>query len=183
MLDRLHSRCGKTLVLVRPANVNNHWIAERTRPDTDRLVAQDLPPEPEGSAAVSDFLRSFESWHMHYLSTKLGTDPRPPLSGRERFVHRVLGTIVPRANPDFDDLYDLVRVWWLEVYEDSGLPNRELGLNEHGTAIVAAPIGENLGFWLDTDMTFEAGAGRSIDAAEFEAAWSQFAARFARDPA
>ena len=88
-------------------------------------------------------------------------------------------SIIPRANPDFDDLYHLVRVWWLEVSEDSGLPHRELGLNELGTPIVAAPIGENLRFWLDSDMTFDPGEGAPIDAAKFEAVWQQFAARFA----
>ena len=47
------------------------------------------------------------------------------------------------ANPDFESKIDDVKVWLIECNTASGIPQREIGLNAQGEAIVKVPYNEN----------------------------------------
>lgn len=55
---------------------------------------------------------------------------------------------VPRADPDHERLYPLVKAWALEL-DDAGWPQREVALDAAGSPIFAAPDARNTGFWPD----------------------------------
>ena len=81
--------------------------------------------------------------------------------------------ILPQANPEFEEKYDLVRNWIVE-FDEQGLALREIGLEKNGKVIVAAPYEGNCGFWLDTNMNyddFKDFNGEIISRDEFEKYW------------
>lgn len=112
---------------------------------------------------------------MEYVKTTLATGPHQPPSKLAALVQRLVLALlwfIPRANPDFEALYDDVRCWYLESEQD--IPVREVGLDEHGVPIVAGPFGRNLGFWTDEDMLFPSKDHAVISRRDFEAVWAEF---------
>jgi hypothetical protein len=90
---------------------------------------------------------------------------------RVRFL-KVLLFFVPRANPDVERYYPLVKEWALELSDD-GWPQREVGLDKAGAPIFATPDDRNTGFWTDMARTqFLRDELRLISAEEFERLWS-----------
>ena len=73
----------------------------------------------------------------------------------EKILWRILPSIIPRANPDFDRLYDKVITWYIEYDDINNITNREIGVDKNGIVIVKGPFGKNLGFWTDEDLTIE----------------------------
>lgn len=86
--------------------------------------------------------------------------------------------IIPAANPDFEDSFESVRKWWIEINAE-GEPQRELGFNERGEVIAAAPIGKNFGFFTDSHATFAHKEHRRVERTLFERTWSDFESQFA----
>ena len=82
---------------------------------------------------------------------------------------------IPRANPDFDEIYNQVNTWCIEYDEKNDYTNREVGLDKNGGVIVKAPYKINLGFWVDNDLTLKDYADRFhvryIDNETFEKLW------------
>jgi hypothetical protein len=110
---------------------------------------------------------------MRYVHFHTGQSS-PPTRG-QRLAMRYLSTVLPVANPDFEEAYDRVTDWWLEV-DDAGQVQREVGLDAAGAPAAAAPLGRNVGVFTD-----QAGApeplGAALDPAAFEAAWMAVATR------
>ena len=77
---------------------------------------------------------------------------------------------IPSASPDHEARYSKVRRWLLEV-DDSGAPQREVGLADDGNPLIAAPDERNFGFWTDSSYLFHSSEGEAIDAAYFETLW------------
>jgi hypothetical protein len=92
-----------------------------------------------------------------------------------RGVIGLLKRSLPLANPDFEGLYQRVSNWWVEI-DAAGVPQRELGFDAAGKTIVAGPIGQNMGFWTDSRMVFDASEYKVIPNDEFESAWSTYEA-------
>jgi len=88
-------------------------------------------------------------------------------------LERPLRSVSAEANPDFESLYPSVRQWWVEV-NNSGVPQREIGFTEPSVAVVAGPLGGNVGFWTDSAVIFNAGEHEAVADAAFEEAWSRF---------
>ena len=61
----------------------------------------------------------------------------------------------------------------MEIDSD-GVPQREVGFDEAGRAIVAGPFGKNYGFWTDSAMRFEEAGNKVVANEEFDPAWSAF---------
>lgn len=70
----------------------------------------------------------------------------------ENSLTKILTTIIPKANPDFDDKIQNVRQWILEVDEDEGTPEREIGLDDKGNVMMIMPWKDNYGFWTDSSV-------------------------------
>lgn len=111
---------------------------------------------------------------MNYIVTDHAPGPLKPETRGQKLVRRVLSAVLPHANPDFEELFDEVRTWWVEVDEVSGLPLREIGFNASRDPILAAPFRDNLGFWIDSDMTFDSTDHENVKGADFEKLWHQF---------
>ena len=112
---------------------------------------------------------------MRYLATTLATDWQDP-SRAQAWAERVLKRLLPSANPDYEGRLTRVRLWWVEL-DEAGVPQRELGLDAHGAPVVGAPVGENLGFWLDEAMVFDEANSTALTPDEFEMAWQRFTSR------
>lgn len=108
---------------------------------------------------------------MLHLRTKLATASPPP-SPPDR-VARALLAFLPRANPDYEGKFHLVREWLVE-FDDAGQPFREIGLAADGVPIIAGPDERNYGFWLDTNMAFTDFTGEPISKELFESTWMKF---------
>jgi len=88
---------------------------------------------------------------------------------------QILRKLLPAANPDLEGLYKLVRLWWVEI-DEQGRPQREIGFDDMGKAVVAGPVGRNMGFWTDSSMTFNEAEYQAVAPELFEEAWSRIEA-------
>ena len=77
------------------------------------------------------------------------------------------------SNPDYERVFPELHEWLIEFGSDE-MPNREIGLDQSGEAILAGPNERNYGFWLDTNMTIDDFENEVIDKEYFEAKWSEF---------
>ena len=91
----------------------------------------------------------------------------------------LLGHVLPKANPDIEDKFDLVAKWWLEV-NDRGQPEREIGFDKSGQAIVLGPIGDNFGFVTDSPVMFESEENDAQVQREFHKLWAELEKEFRR---
>ena len=96
-------------------------------------------------------------------------EPNPTIF--ERIV-RMFFSFVPRTNPGYESKFHLVSEWLIE-FDDEGLPNREIGINQNGEPVIAGPSEENYGFWLDTNMRIADFCGDPLTRDEFEMAWKE----------
>jgi len=100
---------------------------------------------------------------MNYIEIEISewTQDKPSLI--EKFI--------PAANPDIGGLIKQTKYWWLE-YDESGLPQREIGFNENKKPIVLGPVGENMGFLIDSSDNWLNYKEQNKEVAEsFESTW------------
>jgi hypothetical protein len=109
---------------------------------------------------------------MPFIATTLGahwpTEQRPT-----SILETLIRAVIPAANPDFESLYHLVSLWWIEI-DCQGIPQREIGFNDKGVPVVVGPLDENMGFWTDSSMSFAAKEHDAVDPADFETQWQRF---------
>lgn len=111
---------------------------------------------------------------MRYL--RINVDP--PATKPVPWLARLLGKLLPAANPDLEGLFDQAQIWWLEV-DDAGRPQREIGFDKQGTAIVLGPVGRNYGFLVDSNDNWKDYEGDSDEAArDFQKTWNTLWAKF-----
>lgn len=87
-----------------------------------------------------------------------------------------MSTLLPKANPDFDVVYERVMDWWLEI-DRNGQVTREIAFDQSGRAIAAAPLGENRGIFTDSTGAPES-LGTIVAPEEFDKHWTEILARF-----
>ena len=68
------------------------------------------------------------------------------------FRSGVLTKIFPKANPDFDEEIDAVETWFVECDTETGIVEREVGLDKESRVIVKMPFKENYGYWIDNNL-------------------------------
>lgn len=87
----------------------------------------------------------------------------------------LLKLIIPKGNPDFDKQIDNVEFWLLECEIESGIPEREIGIDKNGNVIVKMPFKDNYGYWTDNNLKFndfiEKFKATEIEKREFEFNW------------
>ena len=64
----------------------------------------------------------------------------------------ILTSIIPKANPDFEDKIDLVENWLVELDYETGIPEREIGIDKNGQIILKMPFENNYGYWTDNNL-------------------------------
>lgn len=73
----------------------------------------------------------------------------------KNLIVKILGFVLPKANPDFEDLYDNVKKWKIEFNISKNYTERELGFDKNENLIVIAPYKSNYGFWTDNNLTLD----------------------------
>ncbi|WP_297694691.1 hypothetical protein [uncultured Eudoraea sp.] len=73
----------------------------------------------------------------------------------ENAVSKILTAVIPKGNPDFDDIIQEVDFWKIEYDMAEQVVWREIGFDKNGNSIVAMPFEENYGFWADNNLTLE----------------------------
>ncbi len=113
---------------------------------------------------------------MEYVEINIGPWDDKPDSWWVKLLRRVL----PAANPDFEGThYPRTRIWWIEL-DDDRIPQREIGFDEEGEAIVLGPVGRNYGFAVDESAPWASTDGESEAAARrFQETWDNLWPRFA----
>lgn len=69
-------------------------------------------------------------------------------------IRFLLETIIPKANPDYDDKINFVSYWLLEFEDKETIPIREIGLGVNEVVVVKMPYKNNYGYWVDNSLTF-----------------------------
>jgi hypothetical protein len=96
----------------------------------------------------------------------------------ENTLTKLLSSMLPKANPDFDGKIQDVRQWILEVDDEEGTPDREIGLDDNGNVLMIMPWRNNYGFWTDSNVRVDELAKSHkmnfVDRQEFEKLWSEF---------
>jgi len=64
----------------------------------------------------------------------------------------VLKKILSKANPDYDDKITEVKYWLVEIDNETGIPEREIGLDSNDHAIMKMPHKNNYGYWTDNNL-------------------------------
>jgi hypothetical protein len=90
----------------------------------------------------------------------------------------MLTKIIPKANPDFDDQIDKVQHWLVECDNETGTPEREIGLDKEGRVILKMPFKDNYGYWTDNNLLLndfkEHFVVSEISKDSFEKSWELF---------
>lgn len=95
---------------------------------------------------------------MKYFKFKMPSEeekeiPQTPM--HESLFDWLLEKLIPKANPDFGTKYNDVDTWFVEYDEENDCTNREIGLNRDGHIIVKGPFNNNLGYWVDNDLSLQ----------------------------
>ncbi len=90
----------------------------------------------------------------------------------------ILHMFIPKANPDFENKIDVVKYWLIECDEDTGIPEREIGLDSEGRVILKIPYEKNYGYWTDNNLLLkdfkEHFVVSEISKESFEMSWEIF---------
>jgi hypothetical protein len=71
------------------------------------------------------------------------------------FIKKMTERILPIANPDYEGEIGNVRYWLVECDYVSGIPQREIGLDSKGEAIMKMPYNDNYGYWIDNNLLLD----------------------------
>ena len=115
---------------------------------------------------------------MKYCLFEIGPKQPPATQGMvEKVFERVLVEFVralpiPDGNPHWKWRYEKAEYWWIEA-DDDGSPVREIGFGPTGEAVVISPLGENYGFIIDSNVSFESWPNDAGVQTEFERFWGE----------
>lgn len=73
----------------------------------------------------------------------------------KKFVKNALKIFFPVANPDFESKINEVKHWLVECDKTSGIPQREIGLDQQEQVIVKMPFKKNYGYWIDNNLLLD----------------------------
>lgn len=94
----------------------------------------------------------------------------------KKIVIKILTSIIPTANPDYENEFDNVVTWLVEIDEESGTPEREIGLDKNSNIILKMPYKNNYGYWIDNNLVFDDFIrlfnAKEIDKIAFEKKWN-----------
>lgn len=73
-------------------------------------------------------------------------------SSLKKTLAGILTTIIPKANPDFDEKIEEVYYWLVECDNKTGIPEREIGIDREGRVLLKMPLNTNTGYWTDNNF-------------------------------
>jgi hypothetical protein len=113
---------------------------------------------------------------MKYLKFSLPSEVKSKENNfSQKIIGKILKTILPVSNPDFEDKIDNVKHWLVE-YDEENVPIREIGLDENDKVILKMPYKKNYGFWTDNELLYNDFINKfsavKIDGVMFKAKWN-----------
>lgn len=103
---------------------------------------------------------------MTYRVCRLRLDPP---TGLKRWINDILGSVLPKADPDFFWLRVPVEYWWLEL-DEANIAQRELGFEHSDEPVRCAPLGRNFGIFVGEQIDSRH-LGEFLGAERFEQQW------------
>ena len=103
------------------------------------------------------------------------------LKAVKKAIIKILTLIIPKANPDFEDLLYKVEYWKIEFNKEENNTSREIGFDNKGNSLVAMPLGDNYGYWSDNQLNledYEKFHPTIITEDEFESDWNAFERKY-----
>jgi len=93
----------------------------------------------------------------------------------QKIISKILKTILPISNPDFENRIDDVKHWLVE-FDEENIPTREIGLDGDSEVILKMPHKKNYGFWTDNELFYDDFISRfsavEVDRIAFDAKWN-----------
>ncbi len=116
--------------------------------------------------------------YLFFNDPASGTTNKEGLLSRswKEAVLSLASAIIPKANPQFEHLYEQVRCWKIEFDLTDQQTAREIGFDDKGKAIVCAPFKKDLGLWTDHELgleDYDRFNPTIISQAEFEEDWKK----------
>jgi hypothetical protein len=99
-----------------------------------------------------------ETAYIQFQSPKSATKTETESSLKRSIRHfatKILTKVFPVANPDFENKIDDVEYWLVECDKVSGIPQREIGLDQQGQVIMKMPLNDNYGYWTDNNLLLD----------------------------
>lgn len=96
-------------------------------------------------------------------------------SGLESFIVKMLNSIIPVGNPDYNEQIGEVYKWLVEYSKEGDKVCREIGLNDKGEVILILPQANNLGYWTNSNLnldSYKAYNFTEISKENFEEKWN-----------
>ena len=107
------------------------------------------------------------------LHESLGHEPDNSISSLVIFyLFKLFFFWVPKGSPDYEEVVDNVRYWHIEIDNDTGQADREIGFDDFDKPIVFAPTNRNYGLWTDSDRIFSIRDYELIDEMIFDQLWN-----------
>ena len=114
-----------------------------------------------------------------YLKIELEETIKPKRSSFfKTLLWKFLSTIIPKANPDFENQIQNINIWLIE-FDENGIPEREIGLDKDEKTVMIMPWKDNYGYWTDNNFKLQDFKNcfkySEIDNEYFESRWNYFA--------
>jgi hypothetical protein len=114
--------------------------------------------------------------YMIFIKIKVERKPTGE-SYIKRILTNIIGLVIPKANPDFENKIKLVAFWLLEFEDENSIPVREIGIADDGQTILKMPYGRNYGYWTDNNLNYHDFSKlffkESVTKQFFEEKWSE----------
>lgn len=95
---------------------------------------------------------------------------QPSTAWRRAFI-RLLGSVLPKNDPDFFDQQETATHWWLEL-DEANVAQREIGFSSANIPIRCAPLGRNWGVFVGEELN-SMNLAEQMSKDDFEKAWEQ----------
>lgn len=90
-----------------------------------------------------------------YIKIELDEGNKPQkLNFWHKILEKFLSTIIPKANPDFENQIQNTNIWLIE-FDENGIPEREIGLDKDEKGVIIMPWKDNYGYWTDNNLNLE----------------------------
>ena len=90
-----------------------------------------------------------------YLKIELEETIKPKRSSFfKTLLWKFLSTIIPKANPDFENQIQNINIWLIE-FDENGITEREIGLDKDEKTVMIMPWKDNYGYWTDNNFKLQ----------------------------
>lgn len=152
-------------------------LGELSRVIANGTIKEVLNPRLRREHATTDPLDGMRYLFFNEPNTAEPQSESRLKRGVQKAALTLASSIFPRSNPVLGHLYGKVTCWKIEFDLTNNWTAKEIGYDEKGKAIVAAPFKKDLGLWTDHELSledYERFKPTVITKEEFEEDWLKF---------